>query len=205
MKKKTITGIVTVPHKERPASLEVEITGIPQWKQDIYNLVAELTKYRLRNKITQKELAERLKVSQSVIARFEKLGRYPTIEFLYKVAGGLGMQIEISANVIPQVHDVKENNVKTSISTNSGEFTFCNEGFFNTMAPTIEKKDMQNYWNTIINGKISIDNKTYKDTKVANEYILLFKCSESNVKMIDKEQTDVQTNNSQNESQPLAA
>lgn len=63
--------------------------------------MAELTKSRLRNKITQKELAERLNVKQSVIARFEKLGRYPTIEFLYKVAAGLGMQIEISARVMP--------------------------------------------------------------------------------------------------------
>ncbi|GEM_PF-3263293 len=198
-------GIVTVPHKERPASLEVEVTGIPQWKQDVYNLVAELTKYRLRNKITQKELAERLGVRQSVVARFEKLGRYPTIEFLYKVASGLGMQIEISTNVIPPVHDVKENNVKSSISPNIREFVFCNEGFFNTIAPTIEKKDVQDYWNTIINGEISIDNQTYEDKKIANEHMVLFKCSDSKVKMIAKKQTDVQTNNSHNESQSLAA
>ena len=100
-----VIEIKTVSHNERPTSLEVEITGIPQWKQDVYNLVAELTKYRLRSKITQKELAERLKVSQSVIARFEKLGRYPTIEFLYKVAAGLGMQIEISTRVMPDNPD----------------------------------------------------------------------------------------------------
>lgn len=97
-KTKTIgyTGIMVVPHKERPASLEVQITGISQWKQDVFNLVAELTKYRLRNKITQQELANRLKVNQSVIARFERLGRYPTIEFLYKVAAGLGIQFDLS-------------------------------------------------------------------------------------------------------------
>lgn len=96
MRKKEDTGIVTVPHRDRPDSLEAGITGIPKWKQDVFNLVALLTKYRLRNKITQKELAERLKVKQSVIARFEKLGRFPTIEFLYKVAEGLGMRFEIS-------------------------------------------------------------------------------------------------------------
>lgn len=96
MKRKEDNGIVTVPHRERPASLEVEITGIPKWKQDVFNLVAELTKYRLRNKITQKELADRLHVKQSVIARFEKLGRFPTIEFLSKVADGLGMEFDMS-------------------------------------------------------------------------------------------------------------
>jgi transcriptional regulator with XRE-family HTH domain len=100
MKKRETNGIVVVPHKERPASLEVQITGIPQWKQDVFNLVAELTKYRLRNKITQKELANRLHVNQSVIARFEKLGRYPTIEFLYKVAEGLGVQVRLSTSFI---------------------------------------------------------------------------------------------------------
>ncbi len=96
MREKKDSGIATVPHKERPASLEMEITGIPQWKQDVFSLVAELVKYRLRNRITQKELADRLHVKQSVIARFEKLGRYPTIEFLYKVSEGLGLGMEIS-------------------------------------------------------------------------------------------------------------
>ncbi|MDY0150782.1 MAG: helix-turn-helix transcriptional regulator [Candidatus Cloacimonas sp.] len=96
MEKKENTAVITVPHIERPASLELKISGIPPWKQDVFNLVAELTKYRLRNKITQQELANRLQVKQSVIARFEKLGRFPTIEFLYKVAAGLGMQIDIS-------------------------------------------------------------------------------------------------------------
>ncbi|GAB1468560.1 hypothetical protein MASR2M64_12930 [Candidatus Cloacimonadota bacterium] len=100
MEIKEDTGIKTVPHKERPASLEVKIAEIPKWKQDVFNLVAELTKYRLRNKITQQKLADRLQVKQSVIARFEKLGRYPTVEFLYKIADGLGMQLDISVRPV---------------------------------------------------------------------------------------------------------
>lgn len=93
--KKTIE-IITSPHKVRPNAKEVEIFGIPQWKQDVFNLVAELIASRLKQKITQKELAERMNVNQSVVARFERLGRIPTIEFLYKIADGLGMQIDIS-------------------------------------------------------------------------------------------------------------
>ncbi len=110
MKKKTLgnSEIMVVPHKDRPASLEAQISGIPQWKKDVYNLVAQLTQYRLRNKMTQKELADKLKVSQSVIARFEKLGRYPTIEFLYKVAEGLGISINIVTNELPQTPIVEE-------------------------------------------------------------------------------------------------
>ncbi len=62
MKKKTLgnSEIMVVPHKDRPASLEAQISGIPQWKKDVYNLVAQLTQYRLRNKMTQKELADKL-------------------------------------------------------------------------------------------------------------------------------------------------
>jgi len=119
MKKKEDNGIVTVPHKERPASLEVEITGIPKWKQDVFNLVAELTKYRLRNKITQKQLADRLHVKQSVIARFEKLGRFPTIEFLCKVADGLGIEFDISLKVPDQVSAVS---AAKSMCTNPNQY-----------------------------------------------------------------------------------
>lgn len=120
MEKKENIGIVVVPHKERPDSLEVQITGIPPWKQDIYKLVAELTKYRLSNMITQQELADRLHVSQSVIARFEKLGRYPTIEFLYKVADGLGITIDISARVLSKTPEPKKQIADCTIPRKTG-------------------------------------------------------------------------------------
>ena len=115
MKKKEFGGIVTVPYKERPDAIEVEICGIPQWKQDVFQLVAELTKYRLRNKITQRELAEKLNVKQSVIARFENHGRYPTVEFLYKIAEGLGIGLGISIKDVP-THEASMESYKEGLS-----------------------------------------------------------------------------------------
>jgi len=119
MKKRTVEkhDIVLVPHQERPASLEVQITGIPQWKQDVYQLVAELTKYRLRNKMTQKDLAEKMHVKQSVIARFEKLGRYPTVEFLYKVAAGLGLEIGFYTKELTMTMGMPGQVVHSSLNT----------------------------------------------------------------------------------------
>lgn len=99
MKQESKYSIVTVPHVERPKSLEVEITGIPKWKQSVYELVAQLVKIRLNQRLTQQELADKINVKQSVVARFEGLGRIPTIEFLYKVAEGLGVEMLISARV----------------------------------------------------------------------------------------------------------
>ncbi|MDD2229973.1 MAG: helix-turn-helix transcriptional regulator [Candidatus Neomarinimicrobiota bacterium] len=117
MKKTIETKIITSPHKVRPNAREVEIFGIPQWKQDVFNLVAELIASRLKQKITQKELAERLNIKQSVVARFERLGRIPTIEFLYKIANGLGVQMEISTRSVevPKVSET-EKRERTEVS-----------------------------------------------------------------------------------------
>lgn len=65
-----------------------------QWKRDVISVVEELKAYRIKANITQSELAERIDTTQSVIARFERLGRMPTVEFIYRVAGGLNVELE---------------------------------------------------------------------------------------------------------------
>ena len=44
--------------------------------------------------MSQAELAEKIGTTQSVITRFERMGRVPTLEFIYRVAKGLGVYIE---------------------------------------------------------------------------------------------------------------
>lgn len=65
-----------------------------QWKRDVITIVEEMKEYRIKANITQSELAERIDTTQSVIARFERLGRMPTVEFVYRVAGGLNVDLE---------------------------------------------------------------------------------------------------------------
>ena len=50
---------------------------------------------RTNQKLTQKELAERVGTNQSSISRFENGNYLPSIEFLQKIARGLGKEIKI--------------------------------------------------------------------------------------------------------------
>lgn len=65
-----------------------------QWKIDVISIVEELKEHRIKENITQAELAERMDTTQSVIARFERMGRIPTVEFIYRVAEGLNVELE---------------------------------------------------------------------------------------------------------------
>ena len=64
------------------------------WQKNVYSIVADLAVYRIKQRISQTELAKRMGTSQSVITRFERMGRIPTIEFIYKVADALGVELE---------------------------------------------------------------------------------------------------------------
>lgn len=64
------------------------------WQINVYGIVADLTVCRIKQRMTQAELARRMHTSQSVITRFERMGRIPTIEFIYKVAEALGVELE---------------------------------------------------------------------------------------------------------------
>lgn len=65
-----------------------------QWKRDVASIIEELKEHRIKENITQAELAERMDTTQSVIARFERMGRMPTVEFIYRVAEGLNIELE---------------------------------------------------------------------------------------------------------------
>jgi ribosome-binding protein aMBF1 (putative translation factor) len=58
----------------------------------IYNA---LVKARIEKKLTQKQLAQKLGIAQSALARFESGRTNPTLSFLQKVTSGLGLKITI--------------------------------------------------------------------------------------------------------------
>ncbi len=60
-----------------------------------YQVISEIVRARLEQKVSQKELAERIGTRQSNISRLESGNYNPSLEFLEKVAEALGKKLEI--------------------------------------------------------------------------------------------------------------
>ncbi len=58
----------------------------------IYNA---LVRARVQKKLTQKQLARKIGVAQSALARFESGRTNPTLSFLKKVTMGLGLKLSV--------------------------------------------------------------------------------------------------------------
>lgn len=73
----------------------------PEFKKihDQYNFEFEIIKALIRARahknLTQKELADKIGVEQSALARFESGRINPTLSFLKKVTHGLGLQLMV--------------------------------------------------------------------------------------------------------------
>lgn len=61
-----------------------------------YEIIDAIIAERIEQKLTQAELAERANTKQSNISRFESGNYNPTVEFLQKMAGALGKNLNIS-------------------------------------------------------------------------------------------------------------
>jgi len=62
-----------------------------------HKLICALIEKRIREKLTQKDLAERIGTKQSAISRFERGDSNPTLAFAQKLARELGVKITVSA------------------------------------------------------------------------------------------------------------
>lgn len=61
-----------------------------------YELISQIIQIRIEQNITQEELAKRTGIKQSNLSRLES-GRYnPSMQFLKKIAKGLGKELSIS-------------------------------------------------------------------------------------------------------------
>ena len=60
-----------------------------------YEIIKQIIQSRSEQNITQKELADRIGIKQSNISRLESGNYNPSLEFLKKVASGLGKEIHI--------------------------------------------------------------------------------------------------------------
>ena len=60
-----------------------------------YEIIRQIIKARAEQNITQKELANKIGIKQSNISRLESGNYNPSLDFLQKVAEGLGKQLHI--------------------------------------------------------------------------------------------------------------
>ena len=60
-----------------------------------YEIIKQVIKARSEQQITQKELADKIGIKQSNISRFESGNYNPSLDFLKKIADGLGKEIYI--------------------------------------------------------------------------------------------------------------
>lgn len=60
-----------------------------------YEIARAVIRARIENKITQKELAEKMNTTQSVISRLEQAKTSPSISFLKRLALALNTSLEV--------------------------------------------------------------------------------------------------------------
>lgn len=61
-----------------------------------FMLIEKLIEKRIRKGLTQERLARRIGTKQSAISRLERGEYNPSLEFLRKVAAGLGVELKIT-------------------------------------------------------------------------------------------------------------
>lgn len=63
-----------------------------------YQLAVKLIETRLKNKMSQRRLAQRVKTSQAAISRVEAMNGNPSLSFLKRIAEALGTKLTIGFN-----------------------------------------------------------------------------------------------------------
>ena len=60
-----------------------------------YAVISQLIAARIKNKMTQQDVAKKVGTKQSAIARFESGGVNPSLEFLQKIAQVMGYKLTV--------------------------------------------------------------------------------------------------------------
>lgn len=60
-----------------------------------YAVISELISARLKNKMTQKDVADRVGTKQSAIARLESGNINPSLDFLHKISTVMGYKLTV--------------------------------------------------------------------------------------------------------------
>lgn len=61
----------------------------------LVGIAVKIIKYRIKNNLSQKELAAKLGISQAMVSKLESGDYNPTVKMLYEIAQKLGFELEI--------------------------------------------------------------------------------------------------------------
>ena len=95
MRKLNPTGLITHEEFKKEFSKRQGFKKIHAENELEFKILEALIVARIEKKITQKNLAKRIGVAQSALARFESGRVNPTLSFLQKVTRGLGLKLVI--------------------------------------------------------------------------------------------------------------
>ncbi len=94
-----MTKLKFISHKDfRRESLKNP--GIIKAHKDLefeFKILDALIRTRIEKKITQRDLANKIGVAQSALARFESGRGNPTLSFIQKVTSGLGLHLTVKS------------------------------------------------------------------------------------------------------------
>lgn len=75
----------------------------------LVDIACKIINYRLDNNITQKELAEKLDITQAMVSKIESGEYNPSVEFLFKISKKLGWRFDITFQAVNEVIPVHFN------------------------------------------------------------------------------------------------
>lgn len=79
----------------RLIDLESSFSSIPNDEKFIIDTMAKLYAERVKNKVSQQELAKKIGMKQPQLAKLETLESVPTLRTLNRYARGLGLKLEV--------------------------------------------------------------------------------------------------------------
>ena len=82
-------------YKKRAFAADPELYDAYRVLAPEYELIKQIIQARAEQNLTQQELAERIGIKQSNISRLESGHYNPSLDFLKKIAGGLGKELHI--------------------------------------------------------------------------------------------------------------
>ncbi len=85
-------------HKKEAFAKDPELKKMYDDLEDEYAIIDKAIAFRIKENITQAELARRMGTKQSAISRFESGSENPTLEFLRKLCKALGAKLSVTVS-----------------------------------------------------------------------------------------------------------
>ena len=109
------------PNNTKPKEDISDIYNILEFEEILLAISEKLINYRNNNNLTQKQLSDKLKVNQSMIAKLEKGNYNPTFKQIYnislKLTNSSEFFIEILEEIQSKINKISKNNYKLEISS----------------------------------------------------------------------------------------